>query len=99
MIGTNRGDVAQPFAELLLLAERAKRRRAFGDGADPFHVLIRLNHMLQMKRGELQTPGIGQDPAGFLAEAKQVGMAERDHPFLQAGSKNGLLSSIFLKPP
>src|SRR5438067_13774704 len=40
VIGADRGDVREAFAELALFVARAKRRRAFGDGAELFHVLF-----------------------------------------------------------
>src|SRR5437762_13019474 len=40
MVGTDRGNVAQPLAQLALIIGRTQRRGALSDGAKLFHVLV-----------------------------------------------------------
>ena len=47
MVGTDRRYVAQSPAELPLFVIGSKRRRAFGDGAESFHVLFREREIMR----------------------------------------------------
>src|SRR5205085_10803491 len=47
MIGADRSDVAQSLAELALFVIGPKRRRAFGDGAELFHVVLRKHQVMR----------------------------------------------------
>src|SRR3989440_9997287 len=47
MIGADRCDVAQSLAELALFVIESERRRAFRDGAELFHVLLRQDEIMR----------------------------------------------------
>src|SRR5438874_11052030 len=47
MVRADRGDVAELRMELVLFVARTKRRRAFGDGAEPFHVALAQDQLMR----------------------------------------------------
>src|SRR5438270_10682136 len=47
MIGADRCDVAQSLAELALFVIGSERRRAFRDGAEPFHIVLRQHEVMR----------------------------------------------------